>query len=216
MRWSPCCLLLILCGAIPATAAPTLSVDARSVVVSGLTSGAASAWIGLTLERPEWRLELTHWARVVSDDDRDGTVAFELDRTVPPVSLWAVVDTVTGDLQVAPGADMDLREVAFPIDRATWSVDGAMSFSDSRSYLLLLAVRPGVGAWVLHIADGTANDADGAPDGIVTPALGNMDPMSKGLPEFDGLRPGDTVVGMDPTSFQYYAARIATPGPQDQ
>ncbi len=153
---------------------------------------------------------LLRFERAASDDDRDGEVVFELGREIPPISLWAVADVTTGRTEVQPGTETAARPADGPSELPTSRHDGSIALADRRAYLELLIVRPGVDGWTLSVGDGSEGDEDAAPDGLVVPAVARSHSLVARAGHPGGLRDGDVVVAIDPTTFEYYSLRLAT------
>jgi hypothetical protein len=151
---------------------------------------------------------LVRWESEARDDDGDGVVAFDLGRDVPVVSVWAVADVSSGDAAIAPGPETSPRLSSPAADLLGTTANGVATFADRRSYLELLIVRPGQGAWTLSTGDGAAGDDDGAPDGVIVPAIAQLHAVGLGSGRPAALLPGDTVAAIDPSTFEYYTVRL--------
>jgi hypothetical protein len=207
MRHSWFALLSILLAA-PIAAQPALDFGENAVVARGLTPGGPVAWFSVATERGEW-LDVLVRRQIEAVADAKGGSSFELEKGVPALSVWAVVDLTTGAFDLAaPGSD-GLREIPFPGDALRATPSGDVPFlEDTRSYLEVLLARPGHGAWGLTVGDGTADDADGMPDGRTRIAIDSLRPLTAGRAGARSVTAGDVIVVVDPNTMETYAATV--------
>jgi len=189
-------------------AQPRIELAKTQVIASGVTPGGTVACLAVWRKLGETMPRQVHFEQVARDEDGDGEVAFELGREIPPVSVWAIADLTTGGADVVPGPETAAKPVEAAADLLGSRHDGSFAFADRRSYLALLIVRPGEDVWTLNAGDGGEGDDDQAPDGVIVPALARSRSLvvTSGHPV--ALRAGDTVVAIDPATFEYYTARL--------
>jgi hypothetical protein len=86
-------------------------------------------------------------------------------------SIWFAVDLATGLFGAGAPPGYSLRQFALP--------GGALPAASNRveigrRLVIVLCVRPGVGAWALRVGDGGPGDADGVADGTVRVGVGEL------------------------------------------
>ena len=79
------------------------------------------------------------------------------------------------------------------------------------SFVAMLLVRPGVGAWELQAADAGPRDVDGADDDRPTTAVGDMRSLGASPGPPGKFAEGDVLVGIDPRRLGFYATRLIGP-----
>ena len=186
-----------------------IDLGGARITATGITPGGDAVCLGVAREPGETMPLLLRLERATSDDDRDGEVVFELGREIPPISLWAVVDVATGRAEIQPGTETAARPADGPSELPTSRRDGSIALADRRGYLELLIARPGVDVWTLSVGAGRQGDQDPAPDGLVIPAVARSHSLVAKTGQSGGLRGGDVVVAIDPTTFEYYSLRLA-------
>jgi hypothetical protein len=58
------------------------------------------------------------------------------------------------------------------------------------------------------VGDGGLSDEDGFPNGALQVQLANMIPLIEGSGPLHGVRPGDSIVLIDPRQMAYLAGRV--------
>ncbi len=198
-----CLSLLPISAASAAVAQPEIAFDKTAVVASGLTPGGDVVWFGVAREIAERTATIVRHQEIATDDDGDGSVTFDLGRDVPFQSIWVAIDLTTGASAIAVPDGYPLREADLPVSEVRLGVGEADRIEDSRGYLDILVVRPGVGAWSVTVGDGGPADADGAYDGHLAAATADMHDVSSGEPgPPDHLGPNDVVVVVDPNAME--------------
>lgn len=201
------CIALLLFAA-PLAAQPALEFGEDAVLAKGLTPGGPVAWFSVANERGEW-LDVLVRRQVESTADAAGAATFTLEKPLPKLSVWAIVDLTTGGFDLASPANDGLREVPFPADALQANPAGEVPFLDgARSYLEVFLARPGEGAWGLTIGDGTELDADGVPDGRTRVAISSLLPLTAGRSSARSIASGDVIVVVDPNTMETYAAIV--------
>jgi hypothetical protein len=192
------------------TPSPAISFEAEAVVASGVTAGGRVVWFSMAREISESAATIVRREEILEDEDGDGAVRFELDRAVPLRSIWVAVDLATGAWAAAGPEGYPLQRVDPPGLAARRGAEGAHWVEDTRGYVELLVVRPGVGAWGLAVGDGGASDADGAADGRLTVPLDRLRgtrPEATAAPErFD---PQDLIFVIDPNEMDFAVRQLA-------
>ncbi len=161
--------------------------------------------------------------QVLADEDGDGKVEWDLE------PRRAVALDLGGGRPRRPARWPPPRPEGYPLRLVSWRGGGlgrggvgADQVRDARSFVEVLLVRPGQGAWQLTVADGSAQDADGRADGKLAAALDRLEPVP-GLPGITGppsrFDPSDVVVVIDPNRMELIVVQAGKPqagqaGPQ--
>jgi hypothetical protein len=195
--------------------APTITFQPRSITVAGITPKGQALGFSVARELAEDDVAtVVRRTQVLTDDDGDGKVEWDLDRDVPLRSIWVAVDLATGQVAAASPAGYPLRRVSWRGGGLGRGGAGADQVADIRSFVEVLLVRPGQGAWQLTVADGSAQDADGAADGKLAAALDRLEPVP-GLPGIPGppsrFDPSDVVVVLDPNRMELIVVQAGKP-----
>lgn len=204
-----------------ASAAPelALSFEALEVVASELTPGGDAVFFSVA------RIPLGDVNQVVRfrgvelvDPFGEARFAPEVEggpgasEGVPLKSVWAVVDLSTGAYAVGAPSGFFLRQVAFPGRGFEVGAPGLVNRLRHRfSFVDMLVVRPGVGAWWLRAHDVGPHDHDGADDDVSTTSLEDMEPMGASPPPPDRFGKDDILVVIDPRTLRFYATRLLGP-----
>jgi len=203
-----------------ASAAPEidLSFEDLAVVASDLTPGGDAVFFSVA-RIPRGYLNQVVRFRSIELVDPFGEARFSPetdDGTVPLKSVWAVVDLASGAYGVGAPPRFKLREVAFPGRGFEVGAPGLVNRLRHRfSFVDMLLVRPGVGAWWLRAHDVGPHDRDGADDDVSTTALEDMEPLGSALgqapPPPDRFGQDDVLVVIDPRTLRFYATRLLGP-----
>jgi hypothetical protein len=192
--------------------APSIAFAKTSVTVSGITPKGQAVLFGVAREIAEDDVAtLVRRSQVLTDDDADGIVRFDLDRDVPFRSVWVAVDLATGQFATAAPEGYPLRQVSWRGSGIERGASRSDRVDDARSFAEVLLVRPGVGAWQLTVGDGSGNDDDGAADGRITAALDRMTPVAGTAPPPARFDPSDVVVLIDPNRMELTVVRAGAP-----
>jgi hypothetical protein len=211
MRTLAFCALVLLCLAAGAPAQPpatppplAIALEADKITATGVTPGGKVIWFSVWREFPESSLRVTRVDDVSADDDRDGTVALELDRPSPYQSVWVAVDLSSGALAIEapPGYPLQTRTFRPGAIRRGGGGEGDF-LEEEKRYLQLLLVRPGVGAWSGTVGDGGTTDLDGEGDGRLVYALDLLEPLAESaVLQPAVLKPSDIFVSIDIDSLE--------------
>ena len=128
-------------------------------------------------------------------------------------SVWAVADLSTGALAIGAAPGFVLREIPFPGNGFAAGAPGRVNrLRHPQSFVDLLVIRPGVGAWSLQAQDTGTSDRDGQDDDRVMTDLDDLVPLVEGGPEPpERFARGDVVVVLDPLDLTYSATRLLGP-----
>jgi hypothetical protein len=203
--------LLLGLPVVAAAVQPVISFEPEAVTVSGLTAGGKVVWFGVAREISERVATIVRRTRVLTDEDSDGAVRLELDRTVPFQSIWVAVDLTTGTAALAVPEGYPLRSVELPAGSLGRGEGGKSDWvQDARSYAEILLVHPGEGAWADRVGDGGERDDDGAYDGQLAASLVRMQGVGPSPPAPpERFRAGDVVVVIDPNLMEVSLHQLA-------
>lgn len=188
-----------------ASAPPELAFEPDAVVAEGMTPGGEVLVFAVGRSALTYATRVHHW-EVTELADGAGELRFEVPDGVPPASLWAMVDLATGELLLAPGPGLDTEIGRLPpgalhagpsdlIDRI------APGLAEAR----VLLVRPGVGAWTGHLADGGLT-------GSLDLGIEELHPAGGASPEPpEEILPRDVVVVFDPQTLRAFSLTAGPP-----
>jgi hypothetical protein len=193
------------------TPAPEISFQKSSVTVA-VAAGAQVVLFGVAREVAEDDVAtVVRRSQVLTDDDGDGKVQWDLGLDVPFRSVWVAVDLATGQVATAAPAGYPLRRVDWRGAGIVRSQSRADRVEDARTFAEVLLVRPGQGAWRLTVVDGSAADDDGAPDGKLAAALDRMIPLAGTAEPPSRFDPRDVVVLVDPNRLELTVVHAGDP-----
>lgn len=195
--WAPFC-----------TAELQANIDDRALAVSGLSPGGDLAVLSVWRHRIyDVATQIVHVAEMATDDDGDGIVRLDFEDAIPTASLWVVVDVTSGALVTLAPDGYRVRTIEGD-GRGIGRALGRLEIS--REDLLMLAVRPGVGAWSLAVSDGGPEDEDGEQNGRTAARLGGLLPLGDSpLAPGAGFEPGDVVAAIDSRTMSLSTLRIS-------
>ena len=205
--------ILLLAAAAWSVSAKTpvrVTIEQNSIVAQ-VTPRAKTAWFSVSQEpAPYGRGVLSvHRAFLLEDDDGDGTVRLTLQHPPFATSVWMVVDLDSGEHAVmSPDAAL-LRHRSLP-------PSALVSRGNAKSARLLqedlvsvfFVARPGVGAWIAKIRDGSAADGDLAVNGRISAAVDSMNPVGSSPAPPDDLKKDDVVAFANPLTLTLYDTRV--------
>lgn len=188
--------------AITAAAQPSLTFEQNAVTANGLSSPSGVMLLRVSHEPQGYGTTVVTDARLIEDADGDGTVTLQLERRVPPDSLWIAVDRASGAASVAAPRPDRIRHEK---ERAAF---GQMQrLVRSGDVLMVVLLRPGVGAWVRNVQDSGVYDDDAAPDHKLELSIERLEPIgdSPGAPRT--LTRDDVVFAIDPYTLRVIELR---------
>lgn len=187
----------------------TLSVN-DSVSVSNVAPGGRVFLFGVVRGSRRGRTHVTREAMTLRDDNADGRVEFTPEIAVPLRSVWVAVDHSTGN--AAAGAHSGFPLILGEIPATTFRRDAeglVAQLEREIRRLIVLVVRPGVGAWTIFARDGDERDTDRTPNGRVAISVRDARRVDGTEPAPGRLRSGDIVVTIDPSHLDVQMTRIA-------
>ena len=204
--------LILTAAAWAGTANPptmTITVDAKSVTVSGVPPGDSVVLFSCSRLPHKRSIAVRPDAVVLNDDDRDGIVALTPAEGVSRRSVWVAVDQTTGDTATAAAPDYPLYVAPLPGDGLKRDSEGGIAeLAIELPRLSLLLVRPRTGAWMMTAFDGEASDHDGNGNGRVELQFESARTVAGKEKAPKHLKKGDTVVGIDPGHLDVFVGRI--------
>lgn len=208
--------VLCLAGSAPAVAQPSapppleITLEEGTAKATGVTAGAQVAWLSVWRDFPEASLRITRIVEVTEDEDRDGATDLELEAAAPHQSVWVAVDLTSGAIAVEAPEGYPLQTPDFRPGAIQVGHGGSGDLLEQdRRFLLVLLVRPGVGAWSEVVGDGGQNDVDDEGNGRLTLAFESLQPLAESPPLQPAvLKPGDVLVSIDMDSLETSLARL--------
>ncbi|HYO15100.1 MAG TPA: hypothetical protein VE685_18045 [Thermoanaerobaculia bacterium] len=197
----------------PAPARPVISLEPEAVVASGCTPRGRVVWFGVAREISEHAATIVRREEILTDDDGDGTVRFELGREVPFQSIWVAVDLENGAWTAATPEGFPLREFSLPGRGAVRGQGRPDWIETTRGYVHLLVVRPGQGAWGFRAGDGGAGDDDGESNGVLAASLARLRGVGASPAAPERFDPRDLWIVVDPTRMEISVRQIAEGAP---
>jgi hypothetical protein len=189
-------------------AAPALSFEGKTVKASKVKPGGQVVFFAIGLVPTGWQSDIVRWAQVVTDDDHDGTVAYDAGREIPCKSIWVAAELPNGHFTVSAPPNCHLRQRALDWKSFKKSSKGNLElFLQSRPYLDLLYIDSHGGAWTISAADSYDSDADGESNGVTAVSLSNARSLTGDAPPKD-FAPGGIVVAIDLYTMDVVAERI--------
>jgi hypothetical protein len=185
-------------------AAPVVTLEAQSLVVSGLPPGGEVVYFSVSREPLGYVSAVVRREGRAKDADLDGRLQVELEAPITSRSIWVVVELATG--VVIPATPDGYPLVAGPTGGLALAVAGTwthLQAQANRAYALV--VRPGVGAWVATLSDGSPTDEDGSGNRTIVSPLTDLEPVDGGPPPPLELLAGDRVIEIDSGDMTYSA-----------
>lgn len=192
-------------GAQAPSVNPVVSFGDQTVIASGMTPKGQVVWFGVMRDLDNGRLDWSHDEEITADQSGTGTVQLDIGRPIALQSLWFAVDLATGRFGVNAPSGYPLRQFDLPSNAISAALNHLVI---PRSVLIVVLVRPGVGAWTLRAGDGAAGDSDGAVDGKVDIDCTQLLPIgsSPGAPK--NFSPKDTLLVVDQAQMDLIAVSL--------
>lgn len=187
---------------------PVVQIGESRIVISNVSPGATIGLFGAGQEYTG-AMELMRWRTALEDNDRDGSVEFDLTRPVPRDSVWIAIDAASSATAIAAPEGSQFERISFPSDVLKKGAGDKLElFVTGRRMIDLLVVRPHVGMWVAAAMDGFDNDGDAKHDGRTTVVFSRSENMIGRAPAPAHLTPRDVVVAIDVRRMQYYLTEV--------
>jgi len=196
-------------GRNAAVADPVITFGETSVSASGITPGKSAVFFAVGRQANGYDQSLIRWTYVVNADSKDGTVTLDLKRSIPTMTVWAVVDLTDGRFSIALPHGFYARQMPFTARVFRRSTAGASldQIGFDHPVIEVLYVQPGGGAWRWSAQDGRGMDKDG-PNGVTLIAIGEGAAVDGKGATARELLPGGTLIAVDWYKMQYFAAHL--------
>jgi hypothetical protein len=167
---------------------------------TGITPGGDMVLFGIAVHTSTGVLTKYPFALVVSDTDRDGAVDYKPRGGVPLRSLWFAADLENGSFAVLSPEGYELKHREIENRSVKKDTDGLVEALElERGHLEVLLVRPGKGAWILRVREGTSSDGDRVRDGRLTVLFDEATPLGETKEKAPKkLKSGDILAVLDP------------------
>jgi hypothetical protein len=183
----------------------TMNVSATAVTVTGVTPGEDVVLFSCSKRNVKGAIR---FERIVSDPDKDGVVTLTGD--VPLRSIWIAVDQKSG--AVATGSRPEWNVYVSPIAPALYRKDAAGAIAELEKEtprLILLLVRPGLGAWTVEGRDGGPTDRDNDLNSHLRLGFEDAQPIVAGKEKAPkNLKAGDVVAAIEPGRMDIYIGQV--------
>lgn len=203
-------LAFLIAVSLPALAKNGVTITfEETAVVARVTPGASTAWFSIAHEYDSTGLRVMNGSFILADDDRDGVVRLPLHRQASATSFWMVVDMSSGDHAIeSPGpAPVRRRQLPPAAIHAKGNGGKARVLQDYAAVTLFVA-RPGVGAWVGRVKDGSDDDGDGLLDGSATVLFEKLKPVGNSPPAPEDFQRDDVVAFVEPLTLSIVDGRV--------
>lgn len=193
-------------GPQPSTG-PIVSFGRQEVSASRITPNADAVLFGVARVaiRGGAMTKIVRWHRIVATD-RAGLATFDLGMDVPLFSVWAVVDARSGQFTIAALPGYAVREI--PVSSISLLRGASVDrFLFDRSYLDLLYVHPGKGAWYWSEMSGTSTDKS-AVRGKTAVSAEQAISMAGGGDKPKDFSPGGVLIAVDFMHLEVTSARV--------
>jgi hypothetical protein len=197
--------LLIVASSIVAAPAISVHFDTRAVTASGFSPGSQVLFFGVAKIPMTYYSRLWRWQFVVTAEGRDGVAVVQTELDIPVSCVWVIADLRTGQVTLATPRDRGVGTVE--VGRSGIHAT-ASRFTFDRSFLDLLYVHAGEGAWIWHAIDGGNGDEDG-PNGQTTVDIGKAIRVAgQGAPQ--GFSRGGTLIAVDSIDLSVLSSDVDT------
>jgi hypothetical protein len=192
----------------PQRAVPSISVtSAGGLAISGLTPGATAIVFGITREMKGVPGYARHDYLLRSVDTLGNARVNHV--SLPPVSVWCVVDLRTGSYAMTAPADYTIRSTSLPANAFRAAPNAQLnSLRLKHDFVEVLWVRPGVGVWTASVGDGGPDDTDHTVDGHLSIAPEQMEAIGGSPPPPNHYLPTDTLILIDPDTMDLVALPV--------
>jgi hypothetical protein len=204
----PLTVAALMLGATTAWPEVHVTLDDSMVTAEGLTPGGTAIVFAVTRTRLGPMRQI-HQIGFATEVDATGAIDVEMPEGIPQVSIWTVADLDAGEvgvglpegMQDTPLLDEDGRPMTVG-QVASGRIVAGLAEAD------ILVVRPGEGAWRLHVGDGGESDGDASPNGALQVLLQHMTPLTDTSGPLRSVRPGDSIVVIAPREMAYLVEHL--------
>ena len=212
MRKTAGILLLCFGGAAGARAADApvpliLSFSQQVVTVSAATPGGKVILFGVGREMSDSHPPAPRTVRrmqVLTDDDHDGILRYDLQRAIPRMAMWAAVDLTSGAHIAAPSPGFEPVRVSVTPDLVKNDNAGQLKKLEwPFAEMDLLVVRPGSGAWHLYASKYSGLDENAANQNALRIDVERMIPIGDSPAPPKQFKKDDVIALFDPRWMQF-------------
>jgi hypothetical protein len=192
-------------AAPPAHTLPSITFNTAGISISSLTPGAGAIIFSIDRGVRGYVTGYTRHDYRLQAADALGNAKVNL-TSVPPISLWCVVDLQTGAYAIAAPAGYDIRRMPLPANALHAASNAQLNRLRLKDeFLEVLWVRPNVGVWKATVGDGGLSDSDHAVDGHLSIAPEQMEPLGRSPLPPDHYLPTDTFILINPETMELLA-----------
>jgi len=190
--------------AAPPQASPSIALTNGGIAISGITPGASAVVLRISREKRGYAIGYVRRDYLLSADAL-GNAQMNL-ASVPPISVWCVVDLQTGTYAMTAPSGYPVRRIPFPTNGLRAASNGQLNrLRLKHDFLEILWVRPGVGAWQKDVGDGGASDDDHGLDGHISIGPEQMEAIGGSPLPPNHFLPSDTFILVDPDTMELLA-----------
>ena len=197
------------------TGPPVVTFSGSTVQVSGVTPGGTVVFYGVAMLQINYSSAIGRFKTALTDDDQDGSVTYDIGQTIPPTSLWVVVDVTSGRYAIAGPArtvfaEADLQTTPYTRNAVTGAVD---TFVAAYPTVEMVYILPGTGVWSLHSVAGGPVDhgSDSASTTVSIADAAPLVPQSTGqLTQFDAA---GILITFDDSNFDVVITQLLAGAP---
>jgi hypothetical protein len=197
---------------VPARASSLLlTFGERSVTISGATPGGDVVLFDIAKEASGSVVPVptkTGQAVVLHDDDHDGTVIFERQRTIPLIAIWIAVDLASGQWAANGSPGFEAQTIPLGTLAKQDNAGQLRKLSAPVPEMDVLLVRPGTGAWRIYAAKTSALDENAHGERPLQIDVGGMIPLLGSLSKLDAIHQGDVIVLIEPQSMRFAVQEV--------
>ncbi len=186
--------------------ADKLSLEPKDggIAINGATGDVA--WLGVANEPAGGNTRMVVRSMLFRQPNATAAPQIQLPNGVAPRSLWAAVDTITGEIASVTSKLLKLK--LKPADEVIEDPIGEpLRLRIKAEWVELLIVRPAVGAWRIRAGDGGDGDEDGVSNGFIVVTFSRATPLGDPSPPPAALRLNDVVIVIDVPAMTVYTAK---------
>jgi len=192
----------------PAELQPAVSFDGTAVVVTRISPGETAILYGIAHDPEPYGITTRNIIRTKVADE-EGTARFELDARLPLRTVLAAIDASTGRYAVASPGNSAPPVNTLPGDAFKKRQEPEYELLDlTTTWLELLCVRPGKGAWYQFATDGALLDLDGRSNGRMLVESGTLQRVIGTDESPKKFKRHDVVIIIDPRMLTVFATEV--------
>jgi len=205
-------MLVFLCragvAAPPAEAPPVVSFEGSAVIVTAIVPGETAILYGIAHDPEPYGITTRNIIHAETAGS-DGRARFAFDRPLPAHTVLAAVDASTGRYAIASPGNPAPPVHTLPADAFKKRQDPEYELLDvTTTWLELLCVRPGKGAWYQFATDGALLDLDGRSNGRMLVESGALQRVLGPDDSPKKFKRHDVIVIIDPRTLTVFATEV--------